>query len=120
MKKRVPHHPVEEVRRLAAAGRVRILQSRALAPLLKHFGGMRGRRLAEQALANLSADDFVETIEQRRDQFLDVYAVLMDAVDWYVKIEIIIAMDGEEQVLCISFHYPERTMITVSGRKVIV
>jgi hypothetical protein len=98
------------------------MRSRARVPLEKHFESVDAARdAALAALKCLHADDFVETVLLApRNEPADVFAVLLDDRDWYVKLYLTVDLTPphHDVVVCVSFHVPERAMTTVSGRKV--
>ena len=112
----MPAHPIEDVRRLAAAGTFRLSIARARDPLVAKFGSFpAARAFAKKALSALTESDFSETVVQRFDLKLDVYGRIENGVLWYIKLAIEIDGTGEEIVLVLSFHPAERPIRTRGG-----
>ena len=118
-----PVHSIDDVRASASRNAVVLMSSSAKSPLRDHFGSNRAGHLAAcRALATLLVDDFVEVVVlDTTQQPADVYAVLVDGRDWYVKLFLTVDFDPphDEVTVCVSFHPPKFPMTTKSGRKVL-
>lgn len=99
-------------------------RSRSLFPVVRALEG-RGRKVTlEEAgsfilrgIKKLEACNYVESILQWNDPkcIADVYGLIFEDLSWYVKFRI----DREEGILEeISFHPPERDLVTVEGMKI--
>ena len=99
------------------------MTSSARNPLRDHFGSnAAGVAAACGALAALVVDDYVESVVlDTTQQPADVYGVVVDGRDWYVKLYLSVDVEAphDDVTVCVSFHSPRFPMTTRSGRKVL-
>lgn len=83
---KTPHHPLVDVKAVASAGRVRLLKTRALEPLMDAIPSTdtvsKATAFAAQTIADLTDAAFAETVEQNF-VVCDAYGVILDGRGFY-------------------------------------
>lgn len=106
-----PHHSLDEVKRLVAAGKLTVMRGRALNLLVPPMTYAGAVGFVAAAIQLLSVDNFHSSVSLTYDVG-DVYGLNVDGVGWYIKL--CIDQDVPE-VAVISFHPPEHAMRTKAG-----
>jgi hypothetical protein len=106
-----PHHSLDEVKKLVAAGAFTVMKGRGLALLVPPLTYREAMGFIAAALQMLTADNFCETVQLTYDT-ADVYGINIQSTGWYVKL----CIDHDTpEVAVISFHPPEHPMRTPAG-----
>ena len=118
-------HPLNEVKRLVKAFLDKrdctvwfSAASRSIDPVVAiypHFSTQEATDWILRAILNLSEGDFCSSTLQWGDPNLvaDIYGLIYDGKSWFVKF--LIENDCLEEI---SFHPPEKTLTTVSGKQI--
>lgn len=107
----MPAHDLDEVKRLAQAGRVWIHERKAseIVGDLLDLGQGQAQSFVLERVLQLCPDDFAETLTAKAPP-ADVYGFWYERRGWYVKLAI---LQGTLQI--ISFHPPALPLRTRSG-----
>jgi len=113
--RRCPHHPrwdLGRLKRLArSADTSEIGLTRAKSPTAKrrNLSIPQAEVYVRQTVREIVDADFVESIWMT-DVWFDVYALYRDGLGWYVKLN-----EGDDGVVVISHHEPERPITTIAN-----
>lgn len=112
-------YALEAVQALVAQGKFKMKVTRCQEAIIKAFGcsASEARAKLQDMTLLLTSESFAGTIEQRFGQKFDEYGfVAEDGAGWYLKLAIDIGVDGEEEVVALSCHPLERSILTKGGR----
>ena len=106
-----PHHPLDQVKKLVAAGAFTVMKGRGLALLVPPLTYREAMSFVAVAIQMLTADNFSETVDLKYDT-ADVYGISIQSTGWYIKL----CIDPDvPAVAVISFHPPMYPMTTPAG-----
>ena len=110
-----PKNSLDRLQRMAAQGHAVVAWDRAIGPTSRRLDmtAERAQQYALETVVVLTQTDFVESIDQFGTWF-DVYAVYRDGLGWFVKVG-----EGEDGLLLLSHHDPERGPVTTAAGNVI-
>jgi hypothetical protein len=106
-----PHHSLDEVKKLVAAGDFSVMKGRGLSLLIPPLTYEEAMGFVAAAIQMLASDNYHATVQLTYD-IADEYGINIDGTGWYLKL--CIDHDVPEAVV-ISFHPPERPMKTKAG-----
>lgn len=106
-----PHHSLDEVKQLVAAGDFMVMKGRALDLLVPPFTYAAALGFIAAAIQMLTVDNFHKSVQLTYD-VADEYGLTIDGVGWYIKVCIDRMVP---EVVVISFHPPQRPMRTKAG-----
>jgi len=108
-----PRWNLERLRRLAKRSETSAVRpSRALDPTARRLGVslVAAEEYVRGTVQLLRDVDFVESVALV-DEWFDVYGSDRDGIGWYVKLN-----EGDDGLVVISHHPPERPLTTITGR----
>lgn len=106
-----PHHLLDEVKKLVAAGDFMVMKGRALDLLVPPLTYAAALGFVAAAIQMLSVDNFYRSVELTYD-VADEYGLNIEGTGWYIKL----CIDREQpEVVVISFHTPKYPMRTKAG-----
>lgn len=105
-------YALEAVQALVAQGKFKMKVTRCQEAIIKAFGcsASEARAKLQDMTLLLTSESFAGTIEPRFGQKFDEYGFVA------VKLAIDIGVDGEEEVVALSCHPLERSILTKGGR----
>jgi hypothetical protein len=106
-----PHYPLDEVKKLVAAGAFMVMKGRALNLLVPPLTYAQAIGFIATAIQMLSLDNFHRSVQLTHD-VADEYGLNIDGTGWYIKICIDRTVP---EVAVISFHTPQFPMRTKAG-----
>lgn len=106
-----PHYPLDEVKKLVAAGDFMVMKGRALNLLVPPLTYAQAVAFVAAAIQMLSVDNFCQTVQLTYD-VADEYGLNIDGTGWYIKLCIDRTIP---EVAVISFHTPQFPMRTKAG-----
>jgi hypothetical protein len=106
-----PHYPLDEVKKLVAAGDFMVMKGRALNLLVPPLTYAEALGFIAAAIQMLSVDNFHQSVQLTYD-VADEYGLNINGTGWYIKICIDRAVP---EVAVISFHPPQLPMRTKAG-----
>ena len=106
-----PHYPLDEVKKLVAAGDFMVMKGRALNLLVPPLTYGQALAFVAAAIQMLSVDNFHKTVQLTYD-VADEYGINIQGTGWYIKLCIDRTIP---EVAVISFHTPQFPMLTKAG-----
>lgn len=106
-----PHYPLDEVKKLVAAGDFMVMKGRALNLLVPPLTYKEALGFVAAAIQMLSVDNFHQSVQLTYD-IADEYGLNINGTGWYIKICIDRTVP---EVVVISFHTPQFQMRTKAG-----
>ena len=106
-----PHHPLDEVKKLVAAGAFMVMRGKALDLLIPPLTYVAANGFVAAAIQMLTIDNFHQTVTLTYD-VADEYGLNLDGTGWYIKLCIDRTVP---EVVVISFHPPQWPMRTKAG-----
>jgi len=106
-----PHHPLDEVKKLVAAGAFIVQRGRALDALIPPRTYQEAVEFVAAAVQALTVQHFHQTVHLTWD-VADVYGLNFAGDGWYIKLCI---DHSVPEVAVISFHPPQYPMRTKAG-----
>lgn len=106
-----PHYPLDEVKKLVAAGDFMVMKGRALNLLVPPLTYAEALGFIAAAIQMLSVDNFHQSVQLTYD-VADEYGLNINGTGWYIKICIDRTVP---EVVVISFHTPQFPMRTKAG-----
>jgi hypothetical protein len=106
-----PHYPLDEVKKLVAAGDFMVMKGRALNLLVPPLTYAAAVGFVAAAIQMLAIDNFHRSVQLTVD-IADEYGLNIDGTGWYIKLCIDRSIP---EVAVISFHTPQFPMRTKAG-----